>query len=67
MTDRKLLQLARFTLTEPEFRVWFAKHYNGNGRRSGSLALGISEDAWRYRLALAEEKMAPHIDKETAA
>ena len=67
MTDRQLLALARKELTDQEFRVWFAKHYNGNGRRSGSLALGISEDAWRHRLRTAEAKLAPHIDKENAA
>lgn len=66
MTDRQLLKLARDTLTHDEFTVWFAKHYANRGRRSGSLALGITEDAWRYRLRRAEHKLAPHIRRDAA-
>lgn len=67
MNDRDLLHHARKELTHNEFKVWFAKHYAGHGRRSGSLALGITEDAWRHRLRTAEAKLAPHLDKENAA
>lgn len=57
MNDRALLELARESLPDGEFSVWFAKHYRGLGRRAGSLALGISEEAWRYRLAVATRKL----------
>lgn len=68
MNDRELLELARRTLTDIEFRVWFAKHYQDLGRRSGSLALGISEDAWRYRLTSATRRLDQAIrEQETAA
>lgn len=67
MTDRELLLLARNTLTLEEFSVWFAKHYAGNGRRSGSLALGITEDQWRYRLARATLKITVAIENTEAA
>ncbi len=64
MTDRELLQLARQHLTDDEFDVWFAKHYNGNGRRTGSLALNITAEAFRHRLRTAEQKITTHL-KET--
>ena len=57
MNNRDLLALARNTLTDDEIVVWIAKHYTGLGRRAGSLALGISEDAYRYRLAKADAAM----------
>ncbi len=68
MTDREIIRIARDTLTDQELEVWLAKHIAGKGRRSGSLALGISEEAWRYRLAQAERKIRTHIDhtKEAA-
>ncbi len=68
ITDRALLERARATLTDQLFRVWFAKHYQALGRRSGSVALGITEEAWRYRLALSIRILDNiHVDKETAA
>lgn len=37
----------------------------GYGRRTGSQALGISEDAWRWRLAAAKRKLGQqHTDQE---
>ncbi len=65
MTDRQLLLLARQHLTDPEFQVWFAKHYNGNGRRSGSLALNITPETFRHRLRSAEQKLATHLQETT--
>lgn len=67
MTDRELLAVARHTLDEREFRVWFAKHYQDLGRRSGSVALGISEDSWRYRLACATRKLDAALQAQEAA
>ena len=58
MTDRELIRIAASLLTDEEFRVWIAHHVDGKGRRSGSLALGISEDQWRYRLRNAHAKIA---------
>lgn len=55
--DKKTIEIAREILTKSEFSVWLAKHVAGHGRRSGSLALGISEEAWRYRLNQATRKM----------
>lgn len=55
--DRELIRRARRTLTDEEFAVWLTKHVAGKGRRSGSLVLGITEDAWRYRLRSAETKL----------
>lgn len=67
--DRQLLELARDTLTRDEFNVWFAKHYQDLGRRSGSLALGITEEAFRYRLTAATLKVdaALKVQEDTAA
>lgn len=62
MNDREMIRLARDTLTDAELRVWIAKHAQGLGRRAGSAALGISEDAWRYRLRCADRKMRMAID-----
>jgi hypothetical protein len=65
MIDRARIHQARHTLTSNEFNVWLTKHVAGKGRRSGSLALGITEDAWRYRLQQAERKLDAQ-DKEAA-
>lgn len=59
------ISLARQILTHEEFSVWLTKHIAGKGRRSGSLTLGITEDAWRYRLQQADRKIARHT-KEAA-
>lgn len=67
MNHRQLLETARRELTGPQFDVWFAKHYHGYGRRAGSLALGISEEQFRYRLRRADLKMRPHLEQENAA
>lgn len=56
---------AREILTPDEFSVWLTKHIAGKGRRTGSLALGITEDAWRYRLQQADIKIARELE-ETA-
>lgn len=61
MDDRDLLKLAAQLCSLAELEVWLTKHIAGKGRRTGSIALGISEDAWRYRLRRAEDKLAPHI------
>lgn len=55
--DTDLLQLARTTLTTPEFDVWFVKHYRHQGRRAGSLQLGITEEQFRHRLHQANLKI----------
>jgi hypothetical protein len=55
--SRDTIRQAEQLLTAAEFRVWLAKHVLGLGRRSGSMALGISEDAFRYRLARADRKL----------
>lgn len=69
MTNRDLLALARNTLTIDEFAVWTASTFSGLGRRAGSLALGISEEAFRWRLAKGARKMDAAINerKENAA
>lgn len=67
MTDDELRTLARHTLTQPEHAVWAAKHLRGLGRRSGSLALGITEEAFRHRLHNADRKMAAAIREGEAA
>jgi hypothetical protein len=68
-TDRNLIRTARENLTDPELDVWLAKHIHGYGRRAGSLALGITEEAWRYRLTSADRKVAAALDcqEDTAA
>jgi DNA-directed RNA polymerase specialized sigma24 family protein len=66
-TNLKLLQLAGDTLTTHEYQVWIAKHYQGLGRRTGSLTLGITEEAWRYRLATATRKLDAAIQAEKDA
>ena len=67
MSERALLELARATLKPAEFTVWFAKHYQHLGRRSGSLALGISEEAWRYRLGAATRKVDAALQAQEEA
>lgn len=62
MTDRELILLARENLTADEFNVWLTKNVAGKGRRAGSLVLGITEEAWRYRLRRADEKIANLIE-----
>ena len=49
-----------------EFDVWVSKHYAQRGRRAGSKALGITEDAWRYRLTNADRKLKQLLRKEAA-
>jgi DNA-directed RNA polymerase specialized sigma24 family protein len=63
MNDRQLLELAQKTLTADEYRVWFAKHYQGYGRRAGSLALGVTEDQFRNRLHTATRKLRKALEE----
>jgi hypothetical protein len=53
-------------LTTPELHVLLL-HSAGYGRRAGSLALGITEDAWRWRLAAARRKIGKPTTKKEAA
>lgn len=66
MTSRDAILLARTILTPDELNVWLTKHVAGKGRRSGSLVLGITEDAWRYRLQRAEHKITDQLRKDAA-
>ncbi len=54
---KETIELARNALRKTEFSVWLTKYVVGQGRRSGSITLGITEDAWRHRLAQADRKM----------
>lgn len=54
---RDQIAVARKLLSADEFSVWLTKNVAGKGRRAGSLALGITEDAWRYRLDQANRKL----------
>lgn len=67
MTDRELIRIARDELTADEISVWMAKYVSGLGRRTGSLALGISEDAWRWRIRRAEAKVLAKLKERAAA
>jgi hypothetical protein len=67
LSDRELIALAKETLSELEFGVWFAKYYRHLGRRQGSVTLRMSENQWRDRLTAADRKMGQAIDKEDAA
>ena len=67
MTDRQLIRLALDTLTDQEFAVWITKHYAHKGRYQGSLALNITQDAWRYRLDQAHRKMLTALDRRDVA
>jgi hypothetical protein len=64
---RARLETARQVLTDGEFDVWFAKHYQGYGRYAGSLMLHITIDQFRYRLARADLKMIRADKEEDAA
>lgn len=66
-SDRHLIRIARDTLAEPELDVWLSKHVHGYGRRAGSLALGITEEAWRYRLLNADRRVRVALDQEDTA
>lgn len=61
----ELITHARKHLTTEEFAVWLTKHIAGKGRRTGSITLGITEDAWRYRLQQADRKLAKHLQDTT--
>lgn len=67
MTDKQLIRLAINTLTTQEFDVWITKHYAHKGRQQGSLALNISQDAWRYRLDQAHRKMLTALARQENA
>jgi DNA-directed RNA polymerase specialized sigma24 family protein len=67
LTDRELVALAKETLTEEEFKVWFGKTYRGLGRRAGAAALRISEEQWRYRLGRAKVRLDEALDRKDAA
>ena len=64
--EANLIRVARELLTPEELDVWLTKHIAGKGRRTGSLALGITEDTWRYRLTKADRKILEHLAKEHA-
>jgi hypothetical protein len=53
-------------VTTPELHVLLL-HEAGYGRRAGSLVLGISEDAWRWRLANARRKITAHHSQQEEA
>lgn len=65
INSREAITIARRILTPDEFAVWLTKHISGKGRRTGSLTLGISEDAWRYRLQQADRKLTRHLEELT--
>lgn len=58
-----LITVAREILSPDEFSVWLTKHIAGKGRRTGSITLGITEDAWRYRLQQADRKLERHLEE----
>ncbi len=67
MNDRDLIRIARIELAGPEFDVWLTKTIAGKGRRAGSLALGITEDAFRYRLDQATRKINAALQRQENA
>lgn len=56
-SDRPLLELARATLTDGEWDVYMTNIVLGYGRVTGAERLGISESAFRHRLAAAKRKL----------
>jgi hypothetical protein len=66
LASEDVTKIACELLTQEELEVWLTKHIAGKGRRSGSLALGITEDAWRYRIQKADLKILNHIRQEPA-
>lgn len=66
-TTRELITTAHNILTPNEYAVWLTKHIAGKGRRTGSLTLGITQEAWRYRLHQADRKLANHLQENQAA
>lgn len=63
ISSREAIAIAKQILTPKEFSVWLTKHIAGKGRRTGSLTLGITEDAWRYRLQQADRKLTRHLEE----
>lgn len=66
-TTAELIRIARIELSGPEFDVWLTKTITGKGRRAGSLTLGITEDAWRYRYDQAIRKIHAALERRDAA
>lgn len=66
-TQKELIRIARIELSGPEFDVWLTKTIAGKGRRAGSLLLGITEDAWRYRYDQAVRKINDALNRRDAA
>ena len=67
VTDRELIELAQDKLTSEQFDVWLWFNYGEMGSRSGSKMLGISREAWRWRLAEAERKIREVLKEMIAA
>lgn len=55
--DRPLLEVARAVLSDAEWDVYMTNIVLGYGRHAGSERLGISESAYRHRLAAAKRKL----------
>lgn len=55
--DRPLLEVARSVLTDGEWDVYMTNIVLGYGRHTGAERLGISESAYRHRLATAKRKL----------
>lgn len=68
MTDRELIRTAARLLDIDDFAVWLSRHVQQLGRTAGAHQLGITEEAWRYRLSRAERLIENHLArKEDAA
>lgn len=63
MDIREQLALATEHLDADDLAVWIAKHAHGYGRRAGALALNLTEEQFRYRLARADRTMKTILDQ----
>jgi DNA-directed RNA polymerase specialized sigma24 family protein len=67
MTDQDLLRLAARQLPPDLLAVWLQKHMQGTGRRAGSRFLGITQEAWRWRLERADAIMGEALETKEVA
>lgn len=65
--SRATIRTAARLLDLEDFAVWTQKHIRSLGRRAGAKELGISEEAWRWRLNRAERIIREAQQRETAA
>jgi DNA-directed RNA polymerase specialized sigma24 family protein len=64
MLERKTWRLARQAMTTSQYEVFVMHCRDGLSQRAIALALGISRQAVRDRLATGARRMAAHLNRQ---